>query len=329
MTFKAKPAVFAQLLCLAALGAIGAQLTTAQAATHSYPERPVKVLFPWMDGFPANSARLFAEGLSQRLKQPVLVDVRAGAGGEVAARQVVNAPADGYTLLATGSSITIRSVLDDKNVDGLRDLQPIGRITTTPYVLVAKTGKFGTFSNLVAQAKAAPGKFNFASAGVGTGMHYLGELINEKAGIEIVHVPYATGSRQLLAINSGDIDVAIISLVTALPHIQSGSLEALVVSSASRSRALPNVPTLAESGINGVPDLGAWIAFFGPKNMPADALKLVSEQIQDISQDPKIQATVASWGAELPDSSIEALDSTIKAEKASWESVIRKLESPI
>lgn len=314
----------ARTLAFSFLAVLGTSMAPTHAATDAYPDRAVKVLSPWADGFPANSTRLFAEALSQRLKQPVVVDVRSGAGGEVAARQVINAPADGYTLLATGSSITIRSVLDDKNVDGLRDLQPIGQITTTPYVLVAKAGAFGSFTNLRARALAAPGKFNFASAGVGTGMHYLGELLNEKAGMQLVHIPYPTGSRQLLAVNAGDVEIAIISLVTALPHIRSGALEALAVSTTRRSRALPDVPTLAESGVKGIPNLGAWIAFFGPKDMPADVLKVVSQQVQAISKDPKIQAAVAAWGADLPDSNIAALEQTLKAEKASWGTVINK-----
>lgn len=326
MSFRFSHSLSAFVMSIVLLNTAVAQRVDAVDASKSYPDRPVKVLFPWTDGFPADSARLFADELSKRLKQPVLVEVRAGASGEVAARQLLSAPADGYTLLATGSSIAIRSAFDEKNIDGVRDLQPIAQITTTPYVVVAKAGKFGTFSNLIAQAKAAPGKFNFASAGVGTGMHYLGELINEKAGIDLVHVPYGTGPRQLLAINSGDVEIAIISLVTALPHIRSGSLEALVVSSTARSRALPNVPTLAESGVAGIPNLGAWIAFFGPRNIPSDALKRISEQIQLISKEPRVQATVASWGAELPDSSIEALDRTIREEKVSWKSVISKQE---
>lgn len=324
MKFNAKRSFLVNTFAASMLAMGISNCMAANSQTSAYPESPVKVLVPWADGFPANSARLFSEELSKRLGQPVVVDVRAGAGGEVAARQLIGAPSDGYTLLATGSSITIRSVLDEKNVDGLRDLQPIGQVTTTPYVIVARKGRFGSFDNLLKEAKANPGKFNYASAGVGTGMHYLGELINDKAAIEIVHVPYATGSRQLLAVNAGDVELAVISLVTALPHIKSGALEALAVSTTARSQALPNVPTLVEKGLKDIPNLGAWIAFFGPKNIPQDVLKRLSNQIQAISKDPNVQATVASWGADLPDSSIASLDRTIKAEKASWKTVIKK-----
>lgn len=308
-------------LCFTAMLFLG---FAGAASAQAYPDKPIKIIMPWGDGFPANSTRLYANGLGERLKQPIVVEVRAGAGGEVAARQVLASPKDGYTLLATGSSITIRGVVDEKNVDPERELQPIAQLVTTPYVIVAKAGKFGNFQKFLASAQAAPGKINFASAGVGTGMHFLGELINNNAKINIVHIPYASGARQLQAVLAGDVDIAIISLVTAWPHIKSNMMEALAVSSTSRSKALPTVPTLAESGVKDIPSMGAWIALFGPKGMDPNIVKILSATIIDIANDPANIETAISWGGELPDTRVAYLEQVVSAEKKSWSRLVKE-----
>ncbi|MBN9410563.1 MAG: tripartite tricarboxylate transporter substrate binding protein [Burkholderiales bacterium] len=318
------PYELSRLLKLAATLVFAAIGLAPQVFAQAYPDKPVKVLMPWQDGFPANATRLYAKELADRYRQPFVVDVRAGAGGELAARQIIQSAADGYSLLSTGSSITIRSVTDANNADSERDLTPIAQLVTTPYVLVARAGKYGSFKGFIDAARAQPGSINFASAGVGTGMHYLGELLNVNAGIHIVHVPYSTGSRQLQAVLAGDVQIAIISLVTALPQINAGQLEALAVSSHRRSRVAPGVPTLREAGIAGVPDIGAWIALFGPKNLPPAVVKSLSEQIAAIAADPAVAKTVASWGAEIPDTRASYLEEIIRAEKTTWARLVKE-----
>lgn len=304
--------------------ATGLVIAHAVVSAQGYPDKAIKVTMPWLDGFPANSTRLFSEKLAQLYKRPVVVDVKSGAGGEVAARQVLQAHPDGYSLLSTGSSITIRSVTDASSVDPEREFVPIAQLVTTPYVIVAKRGKFGSFKNFLAAAKANPGKINFASAGVGTGMHYLGELINANSGVRIVHVPYASGSRQLQAVLSDDVHVAIISLVTALPYIKSDTMEALAVSSPKRSKVAPHVPTLLESGVEGVPDIGAWIAMFAPRGTDPAVVQNLSEKIMAIASDPAVAETVASWGAEIPDVSPAHLSEVIQAERKTWTQLIKE-----
>ncbi|MBF5007237.1 Bug family tripartite tricarboxylate transporter substrate binding protein [Diaphorobacter caeni] len=313
------------MLALGSLALCGATSAYAQ----SYPHKPVKIVMPWNDGFPANSTRLFSQELAAQYGQAFVVEPKPGAGGEVAAKQVIGAPADGYTLLVTGSSITIRAATDDKNADGLRDLQPIAQITTTPYVIVAKTGKYKTFKNLLAHAKEPQARLNFASAGVGTGMHYLGELINLSAGVQMVHVPYNTGSKQLAAVMGGDVDIAIISLVTAWPHITAGTMEALAVSSAERSAVATNVPTLHELGFKDVPAIGAWIAVFGPKNLDPAIVKSLSEKITSIAKAPATQETVKGWAAELPDTSTAALTNVLRTETSFWRKLIKERNLPV
>ncbi|MDH2234961.1 tripartite tricarboxylate transporter substrate binding protein [Pigmentiphaga sp. GD03639] len=257
------------------------------------------------------------------------MEPKPGAGGEVAAKHIMGTPADGYNLLVTGSSITIRAASNEKNADGLRDLQPIAQITTTPYVIVAKAGKFKTFKNLIDQAKPSGSKIDFASAGVGTGMHYLGELINISAGTHMVHVPYSTGSRQLQAVMAGDVDIAIISLVTAWPYISAGTMEALAVSSAERSAVATGVPTLHELGLRDVPAIGAWIAVFGPKNMDPAVTKSLADEITAIAKSPATQETVKGWAAELPDTSTAALTDVVRSETEFWKKLIKERNLPV
>ncbi|OZI37174.1 hypothetical protein CAL29_01715 [Bordetella genomosp. 10] len=305
-----------------------AMLAASPGFAQSYPQKPVRVIMPWIDGFPANSARLFSQELATRYKQPFVVEPRPGAGGEIAARQVIAAPPDGYTLLVTGSSITIRAASNEKNADGLRDLQPIAQITTTPYVIVAKAGRFKTFKNLLAEARSSQ-KINFASAGIGTGMHYLGELINISAGVKMMHIPYNTGSRQLAAVMGGDVDIAIISLVTAWPYIHAGTMEALAVSSETRSAIAPDIPTLHELGLKDVPAIGAWIAVFGPKNLDPAVVKSLSKNISEIAKDPATQETIKGWAAELPDTRTAALENVVGSETRFWKKLIKERNLPI
>lgn len=314
--------VWGATMAVLALGAY------SPASAAAFPDKPVNVVMPWSDGFPANSARIYADGLTNLYGQTFVVQPRPGAGGEVAAKSVVSAKPDGYSLLVTGSSITIRGVASKDNADGERDLQPIAQLTTSPYVIVAPAGRFESIKTLIQTAKASSEQMDFASAGIGTGMHYLGELINVNAGIKMVHIPYASGSRQLQAVLAGDVDIAIISLVTALPQIKAGKLDALAVSSTERSKAMPEIPTLVESGLTEIPSIGAWIAMFGPKGMDPNVIESLSSKIKQIAADPKIAERVHSWGAEIPDTSTSHLEKVIRNEKASWAKLIEEQNLP-
>ena len=298
------------------------------ASAEGYPDRSVNVIMPWGDGFPANSTRLFSEELGKRLNQVFVVQPKPGAGGEIAAKQVISSTPDGYTLLVTGSSITIRAATDEANADGERDLTPIAQITTTPYVIVAKKGHYEDPEKWLETVRSSGGKTDFASAGVGTGMHYLGELININADTSMVHVPYGSGSKQLQAVLAGDVVLEIISVVTALPHIQAGAMDALAVSSAERSAMLPDVPTLKEQGMKDIPAIGAWIAMFGPKDMDPEATKVLAETVGEIAKDPQVIERVKSWGAEIPNTDTDYLREIIKTEKDSWTRLIEEQNLP-
>lgn len=294
------------------------------AAAQPYPTRPIKVVMAWSDGFPANSTRLFAKELSERLKQPVVVEIQQGAGGEVAARHVKNAARDGYTLLATGTSVTTSWALRPGNVDPGTDLQPIAQLVATPYVIVSRAGAYADFDKFLEGARDSRKKLNYASPGVGSGMHFLGEMIKTSAGIDMVHIPYASGARQLQALLAGDVDIAIISLVTALPQIRIGKLDALAVSTATRSPELPAVPTLTEKKLRGVPAISSWIALFGPAGLPADILDALSSQITAAAGNDDVRKIVASWGAEVPDTRRTSLEHVVQTEKALWSKVAKE-----
>ncbi len=305
--------------------AAAAVACTGLVSAQAYPDKTVMIVMPWLDGFPANATRLYAKRLEEHYKQTLVLEVKSGAGGELAAKHVMQAPPDGYILLSTGSSITTRAATDPSNADAERDLTPIAQLVTTPYVIVAKAGTYGSIKGFIDAARARPGSINFASAGVGTGMHYLGELMNANLGIKMVHIPYNTGSRQLQAVLAGDVQLAMISLVTALPHIKSGNLEALAVSSHRRSKVAPEIPTLLESGVKGIPDMGAWIALFGPRNLQPAVAASLSKEIAIIASDPSVAQTVASWGADIPDTSASHLKEIIRAEKSTWSRLTKEL----
>lgn len=305
------------LIRLAALG-LGLAAWTAPTRAEGYPDHPIRIILPWADGFPANAPRLYAQEISKRLGQPIVLEIRPGAGGEIAARQVRAAAPDGYTLLATGTSITTSWASHPGNVDPEQDLRAIGQLVTTPYVIVARQGHFGSLARLLDAARRTPGKLNYASPGIGSGMHFLGELIKSNAHVDMVHVPYATGSQQLQAVLAGDVDIAIISLVTALPQIKAGKLEALAVSTTTRSKVAPEIPTLAESGVPGIPNIASWIALFGPSAMPAPLRDRLAAEIAAVAAQGNVGATVADWGAELPDTSAAFLARSVSVEKKVW-----------
>jgi len=215
-------------------------------------------------------------------------------------------------------------VFKQMRYDPMKDLQPIAQLVATPYVIVSRAGAYADFDKFLEGARDSRKKLNYASPGVGSGMHFLGEMIKTSAGIDMVHIPYASGARQLQALLAGDVDIAIISLVTALPQIRIGKLDALAVSTATRSPELPAVPTLTEKKLRGVPAISSWIALFGPAGLPADILDALSSQITAAAGDDDLRKLVASWGAEVPDTRRTSLEHVVQTEKALWSKVAKE-----
>jgi tripartite-type tricarboxylate transporter receptor subunit TctC len=283
-------------IALAALTgfAIGASL--AGAVAQSYPVRPIRVLVGFSPGGPADvMARLIGQRLYAPLGQPIVVENRPGAGGTLAARAVAESEPDGYTLLLGNTSTLIISPLMYKSVgyDPLKAFAPIALLGTTSDILVVNP-RFPakTLQEFIAYAKANPGKLNFASPGIGTPPHLIGEMLKLRAGIDIVHVPYKSGGQSMQAVIAGEVQFTFENPAVALPLVQAGTVRALAVTSAERHPQAPDVPTLIESGL---PDFTS-VSFTGVVGRAGIAPAIVAKlnaAINDSLQSPEVAATLA------------------------------------
>ncbi len=305
--------------------AAGASLLGAgpwRAWAQSYPSRPVRILV----GFPAASAtdvvaRLIAQSLSERLGQQFVVENRPGAGSNIAAEAVVHAAPDGYTLLAMTITNTVNATLyRDLNFDITRDIAPVVATFKSPLVLVVSpTLGIKTVPDLIAYAKAHPGKINYASFGNGSAPHINGELFKMKAGIDMVHVPYRGNPvPDLLA---GQVQVLIAPMPVVIGQIRAGKLPALAVTSATPSSALPDVPPLA----NFVPgyDTAIWHGIAAPKNTPADIIDTLNKDINAVLGEDRIKERFAENGGVPIGGSPADLAKLIVSEKQKWGEVIQ------
>jgi tripartite-type tricarboxylate transporter receptor subunit TctC len=306
----------------AAAGAAVLPAISRRTWAQSYPGRPVRIIV----GFPAASAtdvvaRLIAEALSERLGQQFIVENRPGAGSNIAADAVVHANPDGYTLLAMTITNAVNATLyHELNFDITRDVAPIVATFKSPLVMVVSPALgIKTVSDLIAYAKANPGKINYASFGNGSAPHINGELFKMEAGIDMVHVPYrGSPVPDLLA---GQVQVLIAPMPVVIGQIRAGKLPALAVTSATRSSALPDVPPLADF----VPgyDTAIWHGIAGPKDTPTDVIGKLNQDINAVLADPKIKERFAENGGVPIGGSPADLAKLITSEKLKWGDVIR------
>ena len=265
------------------LGAIAGVLATS-AYAQSYPSQPIKFIVPYTQGTGMDTiARVTGAKLAARLGQPVVVENRPGASGNIGAAMVAKAPADGHTLMVSANTM-LMAASTYKNVpyDVLQDFTPITMAAYGTMALVATT-KSGVDSvpALVQRAKANPNKMTYGSPGVGTPHHLAMELFKDVAGIEVLHVPYKGTAGAVTDLLGGQIDLMFFPVHTAAPHVKSGAMKALAVGSAKRHPAAPEVPTLKEVGVPNV-EVEAWYAFFGPKNLPAPILQKLNTELRAI-----------------------------------------------
>jgi len=257
------------------LGAVATLIAGRAFAQDSYPERAIKLVVGYPPGGPNDLlARILAPKLGELLKQTVVIDNRGGSNGEIAAAAIAKSPADGYTILfSSNGPVTVSPALGRKlPYDPLTELTPIMPIGISPMLLVVRPDlPAKDVKELIALAKAKPGKLNGASAGTG-GMTHLGlELFKSMAGLDIVHVPYKGGGPAMTDLMAGQVDIYFGGVPTALPHARSGKLRGLAVTSLARLAGAPDIPTLNESGLSGF-DAGIWYGVFGPPNLPAPVL---------------------------------------------------------
>jgi tripartite-type tricarboxylate transporter receptor subunit TctC len=308
------------------LAAGAAALSAAPRAAHAldYPTRPVR----WIVGFPPGgpndiTARLMAERLSAHLHQAFVVENRPGASSNVATELVANAPADGYTImeLATVNSINA-SLYDNLNYDFLRDILIVAGIAYGPAVMVVNPGlPAQTVPAFIAYAKANPGKINMGSAGSGTPQQTIGEMFKMMTGVDMVHVPYHGAAPELLDLIAGHVQVAFEPIQSCIGYIKAGKLRALAVSTATRAKALPDVPTLGEF----IPGFEArtWQGLGAPKHLPAAIADVLNKEVNAALAEPALQARLADLGiVPMPMTSAEC-QTFITAEVAKWAKVIK------
>jgi tripartite-type tricarboxylate transporter receptor subunit TctC len=295
------------------------------AWAQAYPTRPVRVVVGQAAGSGSDAvARLIGQFLSERFGQQFVIENRPGAAGNIATEAVVRSPPDGYTLLLVNTSSAIDATLYDKlNFDFMRDITPITGIATFEFVMeVNPSVPTKTLPEFIAYAKANPGKINMASAGIGSAHHLFGELFKMMAGVEMVHVPYRGSTPALTDLLGGRVQVMFDATTSSLPHISSGKLRPLAVTTATRSELLPDIPTIGDF----VPGYEAhgWIGFGAPKNTPAAVVDRLNNEINSAISDSSIKARLIDLGGlVLPPSSPADFGKLIADETEKWAKVIR------
>jgi tripartite-type tricarboxylate transporter receptor subunit TctC len=307
-----------------AAGAAALPAASSIAWAQTYPTRPVRLIV----GFPAGgavdiTARVIGQWLSERLGQQIVVENRPGAGGNIGTEAVVRAAPDGYTLLMTATSAAINTTLYDKlNFVFLRDIAPIASIIRVPNVMeVNPSLAVKTVPEFIAYAKANPGKVNMASPGNGTGPHLAGELFKMTAGIDVLHVPYRGGAPALSDLIGGQVQMMFDALPSSIEHIKGGQLRALAVTTATRSEAIPNIPTIGEfmSGY----EASAWFGVGAPKATPIDIVDKLNKDINAGLAEPRIKARLADLGGAIIAGSPAEFGKLIADETDKWGKVIK------
>lgn len=311
------------------VGIVGLALTlvaSAQAAEEAYPTRPIKLIIPFAPAGSSDSlGRIIAPELSTRLGQPVVVENKPGAGGNLGIDQLAKAPPDGYTIgLASPGPIVVNvTLIDGLPYDPVRDLKPIALIADLPIVLVAsKTLPANDVRALIAADKADPGKLFFASAGVGTTMHLSGELFNSMAGTRLEHVPYKGAGAAITDLVAGRVQLGFLDLPAAGPHVKSGALKILAVGNARRAVALPDTPTIGEAGIPGYRTSG-WFGVMAPARVPAHAVARLHKELAAVLADPAVRERMNKIGIEPTMTTPDEFSAFIKAEIPRWADVIK------
>ena len=296
------------------------------ASAQRFPNKPVRIVVPYTAGGNLDfSARLFGQALAEELGQPFIIDNRPGANGNTGTEQVARAAPDGYTLaMVSAGTMTINPALyRNMGFDPEKDLASISIVATGPLVLeVNNAMPFNSLPELIAYAKANPGKLNFASGGSGTLAHLTTELLKARAGIDIVHVPYKGTSLAVTDVMGGHVNAIFDTLSTAVPLIREGKLKAIAVTSAKRSVALPNVPTIAEAGLA---DYAAetWAGLVAPAGTPRDVIASLQAAVARIAAREQIQNKLASVGSEAVGGTPEQFAAAVRSERARWAEVVK------
>jgi tripartite-type tricarboxylate transporter receptor subunit TctC len=299
----------------------------AAAAQDSYPSKPVRIVVPYPAGGVADLLpRTVGAKLSEKWKQPVVVENKPGASGNIGMAEGARAEPDGYTLvLAPTGNLTVNQFLfKEMPFDVAKDFAPVTVLATSPNVLVVHPSvPARTFKELVAYARANPGKLNFSSPGSGSGAHLAGELLNVEAGIKTVHVPYKGMAPAVSDLVGGQVQMMFAGISTALQHIRAGRLVALAIASPKRSPQLPDVPTVAESGIPGF-DVTSWYGIVVRSGTPSAVVKKLHADMAEALALPDVKEKLAALGLDPLGNSPEDFARMIAAESRKWSEIVQK-----
>lgn len=309
----------------AALVAIAGAVFVTAVPAQDWPSRPIRMIVPYP---PAGGtdvvARVLAEPLAAELGQPIIIENRGGAAGNLGTDIAAKAAPDGYTFLFTLSSHTINPKLYDKlPFDVERDFVAIGRAASIPQLIaVHPSVKANTIQELIALAKAQPGKLSYASVGTGSPSHIAGELFKLRTGVDMVHIPYKGGGPAVADTIGGQVPVLFVSMPAAWQHVKAGRLRALAVTSDKRSVVAPDLPTLAEAGVADSV-VNSWYGAFAPAKVPAAIVQKLNAALVKVLQMPDVRDKLLLQGAEAAPSTSAELDAVVKEELRKWEIVIR------
>jgi len=311
---------------LAAAGLMPASAGAQAAGAQAYPTKPIRLIV----AFPAGGstdiiARLVGQRLGEKLGQQVIVDNRGGAGGTIGTEIAAQATPDGHTLTmgTTSTHVIAPAAYAKVNYDPVKDFEPITLVASTPYLLVLNPGvKANNLKEFVALAKSQPGKLNFASAGTGSTTQLAMEMLNRAAGMDIVHIPYNGNGPAGAAVLGGQVQALFGSMPAVLPHAQAGRLRAIAVGTSKRSPALPNVPTVAESGYPGF-EVSLWLGFFAPKGTPKPVLAKLQTELTAIANSPDMKAQFEKNGASAVTNTPAEMGQLMKSELDKYGKVIK------
>jgi tripartite-type tricarboxylate transporter receptor subunit TctC len=299
----------------------------AASAQGAYPDRPVRVIVPFAAGGTTDIfARLLGERLSQALGQQFVIENRGGAGGNIGADAVAKADPDGYTLVmgTVGTHAINASLYAKMPYDALGDFAPVAYVAGVPNLMVVnpKNVKAANVQDFIAEAKGAARRFNMASSGNGTSIHLSGELFKQITGVEMPHVPYRGSGPAVNDLIGGQVDVMFDNLPSSIEHAKAGTLRPLAVTSAQRSPAIPNVPTLAESGLPGF-EATSWFALFAPKATPPAVVAKLNQEVRKALGTPELQKRFADLGGEIRPMSPDELAAYVRSEHDKWAKVVK------
>ena len=310
----------------ALLGVVSCCAGTAQAAGAVYPDHPLRLILPFPTGGPTDIvARAFGQKLGEALGQQVVIDNRGGAAGVIACDIAAHAVPDGYTLLlgVIGTMAVQPNLTAKLPYQPLRDFAPVSLLSASPYVFaLSNTVQARSVKELVALAKASPGKFAYASGGVGTGNHLSAELFRITAGIDLVHVPYKGSSLAITDVISGQVQIWFLNLLPATPYVKANRIRALAVTSAKRALSAPDIPTVAESGYPSY-ETTSWHGILVPVKTPAAIVTRLNAELVKIARQQELRDLLGAQGSEVIGSTPEEFTAKIKVESAKWANVIK------